>query len=32
MKPGNRVTFASAEEARRAGYRACRRCKPDGVQ
>ena len=24
----NRVTFASAEEAVRAGYRACKVCKP----
>lgn len=29
MKPENRVTFALAEEARAAGYRACKVCRPD---
>jgi AraC family transcriptional regulator of adaptative response/methylated-DNA-[protein]-cysteine methyltransferase len=28
-KPENRVTFASATEAQRAGYRACKVCLPD---
>lgn len=31
MKPENRVTFATAAEARVAGYRACKLCKPDGT-
>lgn len=29
-RPENRVRFASREDARRNGYRACRVCKPDG--
>jgi len=29
MKPENGVPFASREEARRAGYRPCKRCRPD---
>ena len=28
-RPENRVTFASREEARASGYRACKVCKPD---
>ncbi|MBM3946809.1 MAG: hypothetical protein FJ315_05345 [SAR202 cluster bacterium] len=28
-KPENRAHFASREAARRAGYRACKVCKPD---
>jgi len=28
-KPENRVRFESPEEARSAGYRACKVCKPD---
>ncbi|MDP3063071.1 MAG: Ada metal-binding domain-containing protein [Chloroflexota bacterium] len=31
MKPENRVSFRSADEARAAGYRACKVCKPDGA-
>jgi len=31
MKPENRVSFNSCEEARASGYRACKICKPDGV-
>ncbi|HMK64165.1 MAG TPA: Ada metal-binding domain-containing protein [Thermodesulfobacteriota bacterium] len=29
MKPENKVEFGSREEARKMGYRPCKRCKPD---
>lgn len=28
MKDANKVTFASAAEAQKAGYKACKMCKP----
>ena len=31
MKPENRIHFKSREEARVMGYRACKICKPDGL-
>lgn len=30
MRPANGIQFASRDEARRNGYRACKICKPDG--
>jgi micrococcal nuclease len=29
MKPANRVSFASATEAAKAGYKPCKVCKPE---
>ena len=31
MKPENRVSLATIEEVRAAGYRACKTCRPDSV-
>ena len=31
MRPGNRMSFSSAKAATEAGYRPCRRCRPDAL-